>query len=71
MLALLAVRPDLRVHVRPRRMGLNFLRNTIHFASQYLWSLALTMLPLAMVFALEFTMPAWTALLAVWLWASE
>ena len=27
----------------------------------------LTMLPLAMVFALEFTMPAWTALLAVWL----
>ena len=24
------------------------------------------MLPLAMVFALEFTMPAWTALLAVW-----
>ena len=25
------------------------------------------MLPLAMVFALEFTMPAWTALLAVWL----
>ena len=30
------------------------------------WALSLTMLPLAMVFALEFTMPAWTALLAVW-----
>ena len=28
---------------------------------------ALTLLPLATVFALEFTMPAWTALLAVWL----
>ena len=67
LLVLLAVRPDLRVHARPRRMGLNFLRNTVHYASQYAWALSLTMLPLAMVFALEFTMPAWTALLAVWL----
>lgn len=67
LMALLVVRPELRVHVKPRRMGLNFLRNTVHYAAQYAWSLALTMLPLAMVFALEFTMPAWTALLAVWL----
>ena len=48
-------------------MGLNLLRNTVHYASQFAWSLSLTMLPLAMVFSLEFTMPAWTALLAVWL----
>ncbi len=67
LLVLLAVRPELRVHALPRRMGLNFLRNTVHYASQYAWALALTMLPLAMVFALEFTMPGWTALLAVWL----
>jgi drug/metabolite transporter (DMT)-like permease len=67
LLALLAVRPELRVHTLPRRMGLNALRNTVHYASQYSWALSLTMLPLAMVFALEFTMPAWTALLAVWL----
>jgi drug/metabolite transporter (DMT)-like permease len=67
LMALLVARPELRVHVKPRRMGLNLLRNTVHYAAQYAWSLALTMLPLAMVFALEFTMPAWTALLAVWL----
>ena len=67
LLALLVVRPDLRVHTRPRRVGLNTLRNTVHYASQYAWALSLTMLPLALVFALEFTMPAWTALLAVWL----
>ena len=67
LLALLAARPDLRVHALPRRMALNTLRNTVHYASQYSWALSLTMLPLAMVFALEFTMPAWTALLAVWL----
>ncbi len=64
---LLAVRPGLRVHARPRRMRLNLLRNCVHYASQYAWALAITMLPLAMVFALEFTMPGWTALLAVWL----
>lgn len=67
LLALLALRPELRVHALPRRMGLNLLRNCVHYAAQYSWALSLTMLPLAMVFALEFTMPAWTALLAVWL----
>jgi drug/metabolite transporter (DMT)-like permease len=67
LLVLLAVRPELRPYALPRRMGLNFLRNTVHYASQFCWALSLTMLPLAMVFALEFTMPAWTALLAVWL----
>ena len=66
LLVLLAVQKDLRVYARPRRMGLNFLRNGVHYASQFAWALSLTMLPLAMVFALEFTMPAWTALLAVW-----
>lgn len=67
LLVLLAVRPELRPYALPRRMGLNLLRNTIHYASQFSWAVALTMLPLAMVFALEFTMPAWTALLAIWL----
>jgi drug/metabolite transporter (DMT)-like permease len=66
LLTLLSVRKDLRAHAMPSRMGLNFLRNGVHYASQYAWALSLTMLPLAMVFALEFTMPAWTALLAVW-----
>ena len=66
LLTLLAVRKDLRVHALPRRMGLNLFRNTVHYVSQYSWALSLTMLPLATVFALEFTMPAWTAILAVW-----
>jgi drug/metabolite transporter (DMT)-like permease len=67
LLVLLVVRPELRTYALPRRMGLHLLRNTIHYASQFAWAFSLTMLPLAMVFALEFTMPAWTALLAVWL----
>jgi len=67
LLLLLLLRAELRVHAKPRRMGLNLLRNVVHYAAQYAWALSLTMLPLAMVFALEFTMPAWTTLLAVWL----
>ncbi len=67
MLALLALRSDLRPLIRPQRMGLYTLRNTVHFGAQYCWATALTLLPFATVFALEFTTPAWTALLATWL----
>jgi drug/metabolite transporter (DMT)-like permease len=65
--ALLAVRPPVRASFRANHMRLHLVRNVIHYAAQYAWALGLTMLPLAMVFSLEFTMPAWTALLAVWL----
>lgn len=40
-------------------------RNVFHYAAQYGWFLALTLIPLAQVVAIEFTMPIWTALLAV------
>jgi drug/metabolite transporter (DMT)-like permease len=54
----------LRRSISLRRTGLHVARNTIHFAGQYLWALGVTLLPLATVFALEFTMPAFTVLLA-------
>lgn len=68
---LLAVRPELRKYTRPHRMALHTFRNVVHYIAQFAWAVSLTMLPLAMVFALEFTMPAWTALLAVWLLAEK
>lgn len=64
LIVLLVLRPELRASARPRRLGMHVARNSVHYASQFCWALALTMLPLAMVFSLEFTMPAWTALLA-------
>ena len=67
LLLLMLLRPELRLLARPRRMRLHLLRNTVHYGAQFIWAVSLTMLPLAMVFSLEFTMPAWTALLAVWL----
>lgn len=63
---LLLVRPELRPQVRPHRMGFNVMRNTVHYGAQFAWAYGVTMLPLALVFALEFTTPAWTALLAAW-----
>jgi len=50
--------------VRTRHIWLHLMRNSVHFAAQVAWATSLTLLPLATVFALEFTMPAWTALLA-------
>ena len=46
------------------RLPGHFLRNIVHFAGQNLWFTALTLIPLAQVFALEFTSPLWIILLA-------
>jgi drug/metabolite transporter (DMT)-like permease len=62
--AVALVRPQQRRSINLRRLPLHVLRNSVHFGSQYLWALGLLLLPLATVFALEFTMPAWTILLA-------
>ena len=51
--------------LRTRRFGLHVVRNVLHFGGQYAWVYAIALLPLATVFAIEFTMPVWTALLAV------
>ena len=51
--------------MRTHRLGRHIARNTVHYGAQFGWFLALTMIPLAQVVAIEFTMPIWTALLAV------
>lgn len=50
--------------VTGRNLGLHALRNLSHFAGQNLWFYALTVIPLAQVFALEFTSPLWAILLS-------
>lgn len=40
-------------------------RNVVHYGAQFGWFFALTLIPLAQVVAIEFTMPIWTAVLAV------
>lgn len=53
--------------VRTARIGTHFRRNLLHFLGGCGWFYGLGHLPLAEVFALEFTVPVWTALLAMWL----
>ncbi|MFN4158198.1 MAG: DMT family transporter [Gemmobacter sp.] len=54
-----------RLHeLRRDRLASHLLRNLFHFTGQNLWFWALTMIPLAQVFALEFTSPVWVILLA-------
>jgi drug/metabolite transporter (DMT)-like permease len=65
ILLIAAMRADLRATITARALWLHGLRNSVHFASQYAWALSLTLLPLATVFALEFTSPAWVAVLAI------
>lgn len=59
------LRPRLRTEMRLRRPWRHLQRNVVHFAGQYAWAVGVTLLPLAVVFAIEFTAPALTALFAV------
>jgi drug/metabolite transporter (DMT)-like permease len=66
LVIMLAVLPRVGVQrLRTQRFGLHVVRNLFHFGGQYAWVYAIGLLPLAMVFAIEFTMPVWAALLAM------
>ena len=51
--------------IASRAPGWQIRRNLAHFLGQSGWTYGLGVLPLATVFTLEFTVPAWTALLAM------
>jgi len=53
--------------VRTDRLGGHVLRNAVHFTGQNLWIWAVTLIPLAQVFALEFTAPVWVLILSPFL----
>ncbi|MBR9836763.1 MAG: DMT family transporter [Rhodobacteraceae bacterium] len=50
--------------VTRRRLGLHLARNLCHFAGQNLWFFAVAAIPIAQVFALEFTSPLWVIVLS-------
>ncbi|CAM3276837.1 DMT family transporter [Paracoccus nototheniae] len=62
-----AVFPEIR---RMQKLPLHLARNVVHFTAQYFWTIGIVLLPLASVFALEFTMPIWVTLFA-WLLLRE
>jgi drug/metabolite transporter (DMT)-like permease len=50
--------------LRTSRLPMHAARALLHYAGQYGWFLALTLIPLGQVVSIEFTMPIWTAILA-------
>ncbi|MEA2879991.1 MAG: hypothetical protein QOF14_5187, partial [Hyphomicrobiales bacterium] len=60
LLAMGLASPALLRSVQWRHMGLQLGRNVVHFGSQICWTVAIAVLPLATVFALEFIIPAWS-----------
>jgi drug/metabolite transporter (DMT)-like permease len=60
-----AARRELRAGIAPHAIGMHLARNAVHFVATYAWTVGVTLLPLATVFVLEFTAPAWVGLLAV------
>lgn len=50
--------------VATRRFSLHAMRSVAHFIGQYGWFYGIAFIPLAAVFAIEFTAPIWIALLA-------
>jgi drug/metabolite transporter (DMT)-like permease len=50
--------------LRTTRLPQHVSRNLVHYVAQLGWFVALTLIPLGQVVAIEFTMPIWTALLA-------
>ncbi|NRB18545.1 MAG: DMT family transporter [Rhodobacteraceae bacterium] len=53
--------------VSRQRLGSHLIRNAAHFTGQNLWFFAVTVIPLAQVFALEFTSPLWVILISPFL----
>ncbi|MBY6115668.1 DMT family transporter [Mameliella alba] len=51
-------------HINRNRMRTHLLRNLFHFSGQNLWFFSITAIPLAQVFALEFTSPFWVMVLS-------
>lgn len=50
--------------VKTDRLATHLIRNLAHFTGQNLWFFAVTLIPLAQVFALEFTSPLWVVVLS-------
>ncbi len=51
--------------LRTTRPWLHIGRNIAHYGAQFGWLMALTLIPIAQVISIEFTMPIWTAIFAV------
>jgi len=51
-------------NIKTKAFGTHLVRNCAHFGGQYGWFYGIALIPLSEVFAIEFTVPIWTAIFA-------
>lgn len=51
--------------IKSQQLGLQIVRNIVHYGGQYGWFVGIALLPLAEVFAIEYTVPIWTMVFAI------
>lgn len=51
--------------LKSQQLGLQVFRNIIHYGGQFGWFVGIALLPLAEVFAIEYTTPIWTMIFAI------
>jgi drug/metabolite transporter (DMT)-like permease len=51
--------------MKTESIWVHIVRNSVHYSGQFTWLVAVTLIPLAQVVSIEFTMPIWVAILAV------
>lgn len=51
--------------IKSKQLGLQIFRNIIHYGGQFGWFVGIALLPLAEVFAIEYTVPIWTMIFAI------
>ena len=54
-----------RKAISTKHLRLHVFRNTIHYIGNLTWIIGVSLIPLAQVFALEFSVPIWVAIFAV------
>jgi drug/metabolite transporter (DMT)-like permease len=70
LIGLVMLSPLIRLNggLRSMRTGnlpRHLVRNVAHYGAQFSWLMALGLIPIAQVVSIEFTMPIWTAIMAV------
>jgi drug/metabolite transporter (DMT)-like permease len=67
LFVVMVAQPSLFSYLALRKPWTHLVRNGTHFIANICWTNAVILLPLATVFAIEFMMPVWAGLLAVFL----
>ena len=52
------------MQIRSKQLGLQIFRNIVHYGGQFGWFVGIALIPLAEVFAIEYTVPIWTMIFA-------